>query len=91
VVLIDNNLHDQDKQHNLSPFYIPIIRIRAKNAKPYEVVLTMPMNHAILQLDFGDTCRRVSTVNHVRDISVVMTHGPTGRFDHLADKWSDHS
>jgi hypothetical protein len=30
----------------------------------------MPMNHAILQLDFGDTCRRVSTVNHVRDIDL---------------------
>jgi len=26
------------------------------------------MDYAILQLHFGDTCRIVSTTNHVRDI-----------------------
>jgi hypothetical protein len=30
----------------------------------------MPMKHAIPQLDLGDTCRRVNTTNHVRDIDL---------------------
>jgi hypothetical protein len=30
----------------------------------------MPMNHAILQLDLVDNCRRVTTVNHIRDIDL---------------------
>lgn len=48
-----------------------------ENAKPHEVVLTprsMPMNHAIPQLDLGDTCRRfsLSTANHVHDIDLPL-------------------
>jgi len=61
---------------------ILIVLIRARrneNEKPYKVVLTrggMPMNHAIPQLDLGDTCRRVSTVNHVHDIDLPWTKSP---------------
>ncbi len=43
---------------------------RNETPKPQDVALTprrtMSMDHAILQLDLGDTCRRVSTANRIR-------------------------
>jgi hypothetical protein len=45
--------------HFISQLYESVLK-KNENAEPYKVVLTMPMNHAVLQLDFGDTYRRVA-------------------------------